>query len=94
MVEGDAESYIEALKPPTNAIPSRISIISTDSLFWASCGQYFVFRWCPRESNKVAHVLASWCLRQNLSNCFVQGSGPSPFLDIIYSKQLDVVFVA
>ena len=92
MVESDAKAYIKALKPPINAIPWRISTIPTDSLFWAFRGQHFVFWWCSRESNKATHVLVSWCLRQNLPSCFVQGSAPSPFLDVIYSNQIHVVF--
>ena len=71
VVESDAKTCIEALKASTDAVPWRISIISADTLFWASCGQQFVFRWSPRESNKAAHVLASWCHKKNLSGCFV-----------------------
>ena len=71
VVESDAKTCIEALKASTDAVPWRISIISADTLFWASCGQQFVFSWSPRESNKAAHVLASWCHKKNLSGCFV-----------------------
>ena len=91
-VESDAKACIEALKVPTNSVSWRISTISTDTLFWASCGQQFVFRWSLRESNKTTHILASWYLRKNLSSCFVQGYAPSPFMDIINSEQPHVVF--
>ena len=44
-----------------------------------------------RESNKAAHVLASWCLGKNFSGCFGQGYAPSPFLDVINSDLLAAV---
>ncbi|KAL0006698.1 hypothetical protein SO802_008200 [Lithocarpus litseifolius] len=72
VVKSDAKVCIEALKAPTDAMPWRISTITADTLSWASRGQQFVFRWSPRESNKAAHVLASWCLGKNLSGCFGQ----------------------
>ena len=94
VVKSDAKTCIEALKALTNVVPWRISTISANTLSWAFCGQQFVFRWIPRESNKVAHVLASWCLEKNLSECFVQGYAPSPFMDIINLEQFNVVIVA
>lgn len=72
VIESDAKTCIEPLKAPTNAVPWRISTIYTDTLFWASRDQQFIFKWSPRESNKVAHVLVSWCLRKNLSLYCVQ----------------------
>ena len=60
VVESDAKACIEALKAPSDAVPWRISTIIADTLSWAYHGQQFVFRWSPSESNKAAHVLASW----------------------------------
>ena len=94
VVESDAKACIEALKAPTDAMPWKISTISTGTLFWASRGQQFVFRWSPRESNKAVHVLASWCLGKNLSVCFVHGYTPTPFMDVINLEKLHVVFAA
>ena len=91
VVESDAKACIEALKAPTDLVPWRISTITTDTLSWAFRGQQFIFKWSPRDSNKAAHVLASWCLGKNLSGCFGQGYAPSPFMDVINSGHLNVV---
>ena len=74
-------------------MPWRISTIIADTLSWAYHGQQIVCRWSPSESNKAAHVLASWCLRKNLSGCFGQGYAPSPFMDVINSEHLNAVVV-
>ena len=86
VVESDAEACIDALKAPFDEVPWRISSITADILLWAFRGLHFVFRWSPRESNKAAHVLASWCLRKNISGCFGQGYALSPFMDVINSE--------
>ncbi|KAL0002611.1 hypothetical protein SO802_016392 [Lithocarpus litseifolius] len=91
VVESDAKACIKALKAPTDAMPWRISTIIANTLSWAFCGQQFVFRWSSRESNKAAHVLASWCPGKNLSGCFGQGYAPSPFMDVINSEHLNAV---
>ena len=91
VVESDAKTCIEALEAPIDAVPWRISTITADTLSWAFCGQQFIFRWSPRESNKAAHVLASWCLGKNLSGCFGQGYAPSPFMDVINLEHLNVL---
>ena len=86
VVECDAKACIDALKAPFDEVPRRISSITADTLLWAFRGQHFVFRWSPRESNKRAHVLASWCLGKNISGCFGQGYAPNPFMDVINSE--------
>ena len=86
VVESDAKACIDALKVPFDEVPWRISSITVDTLLLASHGKKFVFRWSPRESNKAAHVLASWCLRKNISGCFGQGYALSPFMDVINSE--------
>ena len=91
VVESDAKACIEALRAPIAAVPWRISTITADTLSWAFRGQQFIFRWSPRDSNKATHVLASWCLGENLSGCFGQGYAPSPFMDVINSEHLNVV---
>ena len=91
VVESDVKACIEALKAPTDAVPWRISTITTDTLSWAFRGQQFIFRWSPRDSNKATHVLASWYLGKNLFGCFGQGYAPSPFMDVINSEHLNVV---
>ncbi|KAF3967256.1 hypothetical protein CMV_008722 [Castanea mollissima] len=91
VVESDVKSCIEALNAPTDAVPWRISSISADTLSWACRGQQFVFKWSPRDANKAAHVLASWCLGKNVFGCFGQGYAPRPFLDVINSELLNVV---
>ena len=91
VVESDDKACIDALKSPFDEVPWRISSITAETLLWAFCGQQFVFRWSPRESNKAAHVLASWCLGKNLSGCFDQGYAPSPFMDVINSELLFAV---
>ena len=70
VVESDVKACIESLKAPTDPVPWRISTIIADTLSWAFCGQQFIFKWSSRDSNKAAHVLASWCLGKNLSGCF------------------------
>ncbi|KAK7822242.1 hypothetical protein CFP56_036642 [Quercus suber] len=52
VVESNAKACIDALKAPFDEVPWRISSIIADTLWWAFCGQQFVFRWSPRESNK------------------------------------------
>ena len=91
VVESDAKACIEALKAPTDAVPWRISTITTDTLSWAFRGQQFIFRWSPRDSNKAAHVLACWYLGKNLFGCFGQGYAPSPFMDVINLEHLNVL---
>ncbi|XP_050248620.1 uncharacterized protein LOC126695864 [Quercus robur] len=91
VVESDAKACIDALKVPFDEVPWRISSITADTLLLAFHGKKFVFRWSPRDSNKAAHVLASWCLGKNLSGCFGQGYAPSPFLDVINSDLLAAV---
>ena len=54
VVESDVKACIDALKAPFDEVPWRISSITADTLLWAFCGQHFVFRWSPRESNKTA----------------------------------------
>ena len=93
VVESDAKTCIDALKGPFDEVPWRISSIIADTFLWAFCGQQFVSRRSPRESNKAAHVLASWCLGKNLSGCFDQGYAPSPFMDVINSDLLFAVVV-
>ena len=46
-----------------------------------------VFKWIPKIGNKAAHVLAFCCFKNNFSVCFVVGSAPSPFMDIILLEQ-------
>ena len=91
VIESDAKACIDALNVPFDEVPWRISSITADTLLLAFHGKKFVFRWSPRESNKAAHVLASWCLGKNLSGCFGQGYAPSPFMAVINSKHLNVV---
>ena len=38
VVKSDAKTCIKALKTSIDAVPWRITIISADTLFWASCG--------------------------------------------------------
>uniref|UniRef100_A0A7N2KVT5 RNase H type-1 domain-containing protein n=1 Tax=Quercus lobata TaxID=97700 RepID=A0A7N2KVT5_QUELO len=94
VVESDAKACIDALKVPFDEVPWRISSITADTLLLVFHGKKFVFRWSPRESNKAAHVLASWCLGKNVSGCFGQGYAPRPFLDVINSNLLAAVAAA
>ena len=90
VIESDAKTCIEALLSPSDEVHWRISVISADTLNWASQIQFLGFRWCPREGNKAAHVLASWCFKYNFSGCFVERSAPSVVLNVILVEQAHV----
>ena len=46
-----------------------------------------------RDSNSAARVLASWSLCNNFSGCFVLGSAPEVFVDVIVKEQTQLVIV-
>ena len=45
----------------------------------------------PREANQVAHVLASWSLKNKYSDCFVLGSAPSSFCNVLTLEQVRIL---
>lgn len=91
IIESDVKACIEALLSPANEVSWRISFVFVDTLSWASHSLFHGFKWIPRKGNKAVHILASCCSRNNFSICFVVGSTPSPFMDIILLEQTHFV---
>lgn len=87
VIESDAKTFIETLLSPSDEVHWRISVISADTLNWASQIQFLGFRWSPREGNKAAHVLASLCFKNKFFGCFVECFAPSVVLNVILVEQ-------
>ena len=92
MVESDAKATLKLLNPLLILYLGESQPYQPILLFGHFVANTLFFGGVRESQTKQTHVLVSWCLRQNLPSCFVQGSAPSPFLDVIYSKQIHVVF--
>ena len=93
IIDSDAKVCVDALTSPSSAIRWRISILTQDTLRLKSSSCRVEFKWTPRDSNSAARVLASWSLCNKFSGCFVLGSAPEVFVDVIVKEQTQLAIL-
>lgn len=75
-IESDSEIYIDAVKAPKQRIPWRLLNFVDEVQTLAVHFSLLDVSWVNHDSNKAAHVLARWTLKNSVSGFFMKHLPP------------------